>query len=170
MKRLLLATAALMFACVNANAVTVDATYTLEVDFAGISPPFFHPSVQLIFASSNQWDAGEFLNWQLFDGDQNLIAGASYFTTSTQGGIVFSAPVITTSTATLFVSSVDAGSFDVTNAFFYPNGFGGDGRFAGTFAGVASPVPGPIVGAGLPGLLGLLGFGGWKWRRRKQVA
>jgi len=31
-------------------------------------------------------------------------------------------------------------------------------------------VPGPIVGAGLPGLLGLLGFGGWKLRRRKNVS
>jgi len=34
----------------------------------------------------------------------------------------------------------------------------------------ATPVPGPIVGAGLPGLLGLLGFGGWKWTRRRKVA
>jgi hypothetical protein len=32
-------------------------------------------------------------------------------------------------------------------------------------------VPGPIVGAGLPGLLGMLGFGGFQfWKRRKQTA
>jgi hypothetical protein len=37
--------------------------------------------------------------------------------------------------------------------------------------GGASPVPGPIVGAGLPGLLGMLGFGGFKfWRRKKPQA
>jgi hypothetical protein len=31
-------------------------------------------------------------------------------------------------------------------------------------------VPGPIVGAGLPGLLGMLGLGGFRYWRRKQSA
>jgi hypothetical protein len=34
----------------------------------------------------------------------------------------------------------------------------------------ASPVPAPIVGAGLPGLLSMLGGGGWWYRRRRKLA
>ena len=32
-----------------------------------------------------------------------------------------------------------------------------------------SAVPGPIVGAGLPGILGALGFGAWSWRRKRRL-
>jgi len=32
-----------------------------------------------------------------------------------------------------------------------------------------SAVPGPVVGAGLPGLLSMLLGGGWLWRRRPKV-
>jgi hypothetical protein len=47
---------------------------------------------------------------------------------------------------------------------------------AGTSAGyggnlAVAAVPGPIVGAGLPGLLGMIGFGGFKfWKRRRNSA
>jgi len=51
------------------------------------------------------------------------------------------------------------------------------GSQAGCTGGLTGPVdasiasvPGPIVGAGLPGLLGMMGFGGLWWRRKRQVA
>lgn len=40
-------------------------------------------------------------------------------------------------------------------------GYGGN---LSTFA-----VPGPVVGAGLPGILAMFGMGGWAWRRRRLV-
>jgi hypothetical protein len=44
---------------------------------------------------------------------------------------------------------------------------GGTSGYGGNLA--VAPVPGPIVGAGLPGLLGMLGFGSWKWWRRRTA-
>ena len=37
-----------------------------------------------------------------------------------------------------------------------------------TMVNQMAPVPGPIVGAGLPGLLASLFGGGWWWRRRRN--
>jgi hypothetical protein len=51
---------------------------------------------------------------------------------------------------------------DVSGVGGGTSGYGGDL----TTRGVAA-VPGPIVGAGIPGLLAMFGLGGWAWRRRK---
>jgi len=45
---------------------------------------------------------------------------------------------------------------------------GGTSGYGGNLSTFA--VPGPIVGAGIPGLLSALGFGGLWWRSRKKVA
>ena len=55
------------------------------------------------------------------------------------------------------------------NTVNFHNAYSTPGDFARII--VASPVavPGPIVGAGIPGLLSLFGLGGWAWRRRQRV-
>lgn len=54
--------------------------------------------------------------------------------------------------------------------FSSPEGGTNSALLIGTFDTVQHIVPSPIIGAGLPGLLAMFGFGGWQWRRRKQVA
>jgi hypothetical protein len=56
-------------------------------------------------------------------------------------------------------------TFNASIDFHIVTNGGGAANLGGALA-----VPGPIVGAGLPGLLGMLGFGGWQWRRKRKLA
>jgi hypothetical protein len=70
------------------------------------------------------------------------------------------------------ITGIDPNSgLDPSNVTAFVTGvtFVGDGSFTGTMEAIttASPVPGPIVGAGLPGLLFGCGIGGLLLRRRR---
>jgi hypothetical protein len=77
------------------------------------------------------------------------------------------------------VFTANSASADVVASAFVTNPFTAEARYTINSVGIGqfnggidiNAVPGPVVGAGLPGLLGMLGFGGFKfWRRRKVAA
>jgi len=85
--------------------------------------------------------------------------------------------VLLADTGTFTQTSDSAFSVDfrnVTNPFSaeakYTINSAGIGRFNGGIDIAAAAVPGPVVGAGLPGLLAAIGFFGLRRRKKKAVA
>jgi hypothetical protein len=90
--------------------------------------------------------------------------------TFVNGSPLASTPVFTTNSAAADITAIA----NITNPFVaevrYTINSVGSGAFNGGIDISVAAVPGPVVGAGLPGLLSLIGFGGVWWKRRKSVA
>jgi hypothetical protein len=145
----------------NAQNVTISSTTTtshtlhLEVDATGIVGITGLQDFLSHFDVTGQtpdWSTSAFT-----DLNGVTLSTAGPFTGGTSGGVDLSALRTVSSPFNL------SAHWDITT-----NGVSGNTNLGIVIS--ATPVPGPLVGAGLPGLLAAFGFGGWQWKRRRKVA
>jgi hypothetical protein len=167
--KIIAALAATLAMCLPAKAVTIDATHPAVFTFTGAPVGDFDAlAIEIRTSLFDQIDPGETVSYQVFDANNVQLFGGSPYTDNSGYSINYLGsgfgliPHLTTTSFSWIVSSPN-GSFDVTSSDAYI--YAADFVAYGVLAGDPAPVPGPIVGAGLPGLmlaaLGLLG-----WRRR----
>lgn len=101
---------------------------------------------------------------------QSLVdPGNANFTGNQIDQTTFTGTGVGTFAQTLF-NTVDFGAGPFSLTAHYSIATNGIGQANSGIQIGAVPVPGPIVGAGLPGLLGMLGLSGFQfWRRRKAA-
>jgi hypothetical protein len=188
MKRLLLATAALLAITTAGNAAIIG---SLGTDPTSASGNFIRslPGVTTGFDDQFTFDlsAGTFFT---IAGVQNSFAqpsdfitnfGASVFNYGANGIFEGDLPGHGDDVAVIVggppvpcqfnpACQVIAGSAFLPGAQYYADISGIGGGTSGYQGGVAvAAVPGPIVGAGLPGILALISMGGLYWKRRKAA-
>ena len=180
MKKLLLAATVLTFATMNANAATI---LNLGVDPTSATGAFSNSVGGAAFDDQYTFSLDKPMNLTIAS-VTNVFPQPSDFITSFTGAVLFDpdgvplngdesiviGPVFATACAIPFCQGF-AGSaiLPAGNYFLDISGIGGGtSGYGGNLATFA--VPGPIVGAGLPGLLAMFGFGGFRFWRRHKVA